>query len=163
MDKEGYVLGTRQQRPVQCLRSKYEALFDDRPIFDAIRFDFLVSADPSMKLDRVINMLESMNAADAMPNELRKKIARFIEDLTESNTSRRISTGFDFKAWEAYVSAISSTSSGYYSSIDELLLLCQLELKNVVVYKHQPEGLRYAGSWLRGVGDLVAVKLRCNE
>ena len=73
MDSDCYALGTRQKRPDQCPRSKYEVLFDNRPIFDAIRFHFLVSADPKMKVDRVINVLEKLNVAEAVPSELEVK------------------------------------------------------------------------------------------
>ena len=46
VSEDGFVRGTREDAPEQCPRSKYEALFDNRPIFDAIREDFLKRADP---------------------------------------------------------------------------------------------------------------------
>ena len=57
-NEDGFVRGTRELAPGQCPRSKYEALFDNRPIFDAIREDFLKRADPESKLKRVRQILE---------------------------------------------------------------------------------------------------------
>ena len=87
--------------------------------FDAIRFHLLVSADPNMKVGKVISVMEKLQVANALPSEARRKIARFIKDLEDNQTRPEGSVlDFDVKAWDAYVIAIPSTAS-YYLSKDE--------------------------------------------
>ena len=82
----------------------------------------------------------------------------FVNDLkTTDSVCITSPPGFAADAWSCYVQAISSSS--YYLSMDELLLVCQCAKQNVIVYIQEGSGLRYAGSWLRGHGNTLSVKL----
>ena len=158
VSEDGFVRGTREDAPEQCPRSKYEALFDNRPIFDAIPQDFLKRADPKSKLKRVRLILEDLLQTDHVPHHSRALVDAFVNDLKTTDSDCITSPpGFAADAWSCYVQAISSSSC--YVSMDELLLVCQCAKQNVIVYIQEGSGLRYAGSWLREHGNTVSVKL----
>ena len=57
VDSDGNVKGTREPAPSRIPQSKYDALFDERHVFDAIRESFLFSAGT---LDATVIMLEAI-------------------------------------------------------------------------------------------------------
>ena len=57
VDSDGYVKGTRERAPSRIPQSKYDALFDKRHFFDAIRESFLFSAGA---LDAMVILLEAV-------------------------------------------------------------------------------------------------------
>ena len=133
VNEDGFVRGTRELAPEQCPRRKCEALFDNRRIFDKIREDFLVSADPDSKLKRVRQILEDLLRTDRVPHHSRALVVAFVSDLKAADDCITSPPGFAADAWSFYVQAM-STSSSYYLSMDELLLVCQRAKQNVIVY-----------------------------
>ena len=73
------IRGAQVLKQDDCPRSKYEALFDERPSFDAIRESFLVTEDPQRK--HITSMLQEMVTRKSIPGNCEKKIASFIEEL----------------------------------------------------------------------------------
>ena len=55
-----YVRGTREPFPMLGPACKYMALFDDRPMFDALRLAFLVQADPHSGIGRMTTELQTI-------------------------------------------------------------------------------------------------------
>ena len=60
-DEHGYIRGTRRiQFPLDGPKSMYDALFDSRPEFDALRQTFLVHEDPESRPERFCATLEQL-------------------------------------------------------------------------------------------------------
>ena len=145
VNEDGFARSTRELTPEQCPRIKCDAVFDNRPIFDKIREDFLVSAHPDSKLKRVRQILEGLLRTDHVPHHSRALVVAFVSDLKAAD-SDCITSPPDFAAdaWSFYVQAM-STSSDCYLSMDELLLVCQSAKQSVIVYIHEPRVFIAAG------------------
>ena len=110
-----------------------------------IRANFLASADPDSKLKRVRQILEDLLRTDHVPHHPRALVVAFVNDLKTADSDCVTSPpDFAAEAWSFYVQAM-STSSSYYLSMAELLLVCQRAKQSVIVYIQEGSGLRYAG------------------
>ena len=108
-------------KPGDCPRSKCEALFDERPIFDAIRESFLVTEDSQR--ERITIMLQEMVTRKSIPGNCEKKIVSFIEELVAARSEWKSSyPDFAELVWESYVDAISTTGS-YYILVNRRTIL----------------------------------------
>ena len=54
---DGYIRATKELAPAECPRTKYEALFDERPIF-GIRDDFLILSDSDTQREKMFESVK---------------------------------------------------------------------------------------------------------
>ena len=96
---DGKNRGTQMLKLDDCPRSKYEALFDERPIFDAIRESFLFTEDPQRK--HITSMLQDMVSRKEMPGNCETKFVSFIEELLAARSEWKSSyPDFAELVWE---------------------------------------------------------------
>ena len=74
VDSDCYVKGTREPAPSRIPQSKYDALFDKRHVFDAIRESFLFSAGT---LDAMVILLEAMASDRNLSPAARAQLEKF--------------------------------------------------------------------------------------
>ena len=133
VDSDGYVKGTREPAPSRIPQSKYDALFDKRHVFDAIRESFLFSAGT---LDAMVILLEAVasdrhlsHAARAQLENFRSEVHHHSAALAEPQAMRC----FGEEAWPYYVQALQDEN--YWLSVGELVLLCHLAGVRIIVFK----------------------------
>jgi hypothetical protein len=132
---DGYIRATRELAPAECPRTKYEALFDERPLFDGIRDDFLVLSGSDTQRVNVLRALKDIVQEHKLSNSCQRQAMNFTNALREAQSHRRDEfPDFNLAAWDAYVDAISGEFGQYYLSIEELLLVCRLQQTNIIVY-----------------------------
>ena len=133
VDSDGYVKGTRELAPSSIPQNKYDALFDKRQIFDAIRESFLFSG---ASVDAMVTLLGAVSshqdlsvAAKAQVEQFRSELRRFSFALAEPQAMR----SFGEEAWPYYVQALQHKN--YWFSCSELVLLCHLAGVRIVILK----------------------------
>ena len=132
--------------------TKYDALFDLRPCFDALRMGFITEDDPQMKVHTFLQHAqhlfedqetiagEDVAHVDALLESLRRLKALQTEPPPHHDDVCR-------RAWPAYVRAL--THKDYYLDVQEVVLLCILAQRSVVT-----SGFECKGDELRlEVGD----------
>ena len=89
--------------------TKYAALFDPRPCFDCIRFQFLVAADPKQGVgafhDKLVERIESAQGENGMAAQQISGMVDFLEALREFDAMPRSSDlpdDFVHRAWPSH-------------------------------------------------------------
>jgi hypothetical protein len=135
-----YVRGTREKFPADGPVSKYAALFDKRTCFNALRYAFLVGADPlsttkrfseeltdllqNVVLDGTQN-LKTITTASEFLHHVERFATEFVLPGPPANFSQT--------AWPAYLQAIQNED--YYFSVDEVLLISAMAERNVIIFQ----------------------------
>ena len=111
--------------------TRYEALFDSDPAFNDLRFSFLMTVCPPgfQDLEEVLYNY---------PDDQVEGVLQFCSDelsaVHQTQLSRHCPPGFLERAWPIYVEAMSADDDSFYLSCDELLLICELRRKNVIIF-----------------------------
>ena len=103
--------------------SKYEALFDDRPAFNALRYSFLHTVCPADCSD-----LQTLVAyVDMADNDLSNILEFIIDDLAPIHEAQQrggCPVNFCNEVWPIYVERMCDPDLQFYLSYEELLLIC---------------------------------------
>ncbi len=159
------VVGTQQSFPDDGPHTKYEALFDPRTCFDAIRWSFIVSADPRMGVGTFHRLLIQLLEHDESLNEgLVLQLVDFLDavracgsqDLPDALPPDLIQL-----AWPSYVAALQDQA--YWLSAAELTLLCCLDNVSVAVFESDGQTLKLAAAHIVEEVPPVMVKLTSNR
>ena len=157
VDSDGYVKGTRTQAPSCIPDTKYDALFDDREVFDPIREAFWFTG---ASVDAMVTLLDAVSshrdfsaAAKAQVEQFRSELRRFSLALAEPQAMR----SFAEEAWPYYVQALQHEN--YWLSCSELVLLCQLAGVRVVILKQTGAICTEEAKSLTGTGEVIFVKI----
>ena len=158
VDSDGYVKGTRTQAPSCIPDTKYDALFDDREVFDPIREAFWFTG---ASVDAMVTLLDAVSshrdfsaAAKAQVEQFRSELRRFSLALAEPQAMR----SFAEEAWPYYVQALQHEN--YWLSCSELVLLCQLAGVRVVILKQTGAICTEEAKSLTGTGEVIFVKIK---
>ena len=152
---DGFVCGTRSVFPASGPQCKYAALFDPSRHFDAIRYMFLVAADPSM-MTFVQSLHEIIRTTSAHPDliERARCFCSQVHSFSLSNVTSQLPASFVSEAWSAYCNSICHPD--YYFSIDELLIICRVAAVNMAVFTRNAQHLSFAGGTFEGTGLSVS-------
>jgi len=132
--------------------TKYDALFDPRPAFDALRDAFMIYADPEARVTTFLQHLQEqvVIAGDA---DFVAKVSLWSQSVMPLDAP----VDFCTRAWQAYLTCV--TDGDYYFSADELLAICMQARARVIVFKEAEGVLKFVGAWLQGQGPVVLTKL----
>ena len=152
---DGFIRGTRVAFPDDGPSCKYEALFDQRPVFDALREAFMTftlgrSPQPFFNLAR-----------DSLVDKCHLPFLSCLAAWVECPTPLSEPQDFGTRCWEAYMDCISDDN--FYLSIDELIAICLVESVNVAVFEEEGGVLKYAGGFFEAPGCVTCCKLRSNR
>ena len=128
--------------------SKYAALFDERGEFDVLRHSFLTQVCGD-KLEHLADKFGSAN--EKMSTTLSAAILAFWDDHLEPFQTHLQSgppPSFFESAWPILVECMCDESIQYYLSYTELLLVCEIQRTNVIVFGTDDECRRFLGSSL---------------
>ena len=142
---------------------KYGALFDPRHAFDNLRFSFLklVCGDSIQKLEDALDNSFGLLSVTST-NALRNFFTKFSGVL--GSTELVTESPFDFaeRAWPVLVECMCDDTMQYYLSVAELLLVCELCSKNVMIFGTRGSLLHFRGGVL-GHGNKEPVLVALNE
>jgi hypothetical protein len=148
------VRGTRLPFPADGPTCKYAALFDIRPVFDALRDAFVKeSTEFRLLLGDVMGPLEDAGVQGVVLNFL-----DVWDEYEQCKCRAEPPADFASRAWLAYTDALRSHQ--YFLSVDELLFICECASFNVVVFQQIGAHLLVAGHALCTPAPPVLVKLR---
>ena len=146
--------GTRLPFPADGPTCKYAALFDIRPVFDALRDAFVKeSTEFRLLLGDVMGPLEDAGVQGVVLNFL-----DVWDEYEQCKCRAEPPADFASRAWLAYTDALRSHQ--YFLSVDELLFICECASFNVVVFQQIGAHLLVAGHALCTPAPPVLVKLR---
>ena len=80
---DGYIRATRELAPAECPRTKYEALFDERPLFGGIRDDFLILSGSDTQRVNVLRALKDIVQEQQLCSSCQRQVMNFINALRE--------------------------------------------------------------------------------
>ncbi len=155
------VRGTQEAFPEDAALSKYEVLFDHRACFDALRWDFLVSADPGMQVRTFCEQLtEVLHSRDDIDPESIPELSAFLDalrDLDALHLGDALPPTLGMRAWPAYVKCLQDPR--YWLAADELLMLCFLAKQSVAIFERHGSVLQLAASYMPQGAAPVCVKI----
>jgi len=122
---DGFINGTRIRFPAGGPRCRYEALFDARAEFDALRESFMTFAPESSP--RPFFDL----ARDALSDGTHTPFLRSLSAWVECPSSLREPVAFGRWCWEAYMECLNVKT--FYFSVEELIAVCLVANVNVAV------------------------------
>ena len=149
--------GTREAAPSRIPQSKYDALFDKRHIFDAIRESFLFSAGTP---DSMVILLEAIASERDLSPTARAQLENFRSEVHHHRAALAEPQAvhcFGEEAWPYYVQALQDEN--YWLSVGELVLLCHLAGVRIIVFKQTGAVLKAEASNLAGSGEVIFVKI----
>ena len=115
----GYVRGTRDPFPEHGPCCKYAALFDERPVFDSLRWAFLVQADPRSGVGLMLEALGDLIGVNDTSADVFARAIDFHTMLKELHAHEVQSSEpheFAMRAWEAYVESTQETNYYFLST-----------------------------------------------
>jgi len=143
-------------------QSKFDALFDTREAFDGLRYSFL------MALYADLMSLGSILRTSALPVVEQEYMEVIWEEYVcpAAMFTLQVGPGSDFaeSVWQSWRDAVCSEDQQYYLSVEELMLVCELARKDVVIFRqdHASQSCVYAGSVCGFTAcPPVQVKLSC--
>ena len=155
------VRGTQEAFPEDAALSKYEVLFDHRACFDALRWDFLVSADRGMQVRTFCEQLtELLQSRDDLDPESIPELSAFLDalrDLDALHLGDALPPALGMRAWPAYVKCLQDPR--YWLAADELLMLCFLAKQSVAIFERHGSDLQLAASYMPQGAAPVCVKI----
>ena len=155
------VAGTRTEFPADAPESKFEALFDPRPCFDALRWAFMVAADPLSQVSTFHRCLhdrvETLCEEDASVVEVASPLCDELRNYDGCRVVPELPPDFINRVWPCYRVALHS--SHYWLSCDELLLLCTLAKIPIAIFAARLAQLDLVASYLPEGAEPVLVKL----
>ena len=149
--------------------SKYEALFDRRPVFDGLRVSYLklVCGPRLVRLEEALGeYLASDEDTDA------EGIVAVLEYLEvcrqhayfDATLDVRCPQWFEAAVWPCFVESICDGTRAYYLSADELMLVCELRQQNIAVFGRRQGQAKYLGAVTGHAGSpLVLVVLHLGD
>jgi len=152
---DGFIKGTRIVFPFDGPSCKYEALFDGRPEFDALREGFMTYAPQSSP--RQFLGLAQESCVDVRHTSFLRSLTSWVE----CPTPLREPLEFGPRAWEAYMTCMNHKD--FYMSADELIATCLVAKVNVAVFEQQGKVLEYAGGFFDAPGAVTCCKLSSNR
>ena len=156
-DEDGYVRGTKRvPYPVDGPDCKYSALFDPRPVFDALREAFMLFKSSRAPGRLFLNLLQEQ-AVDDSNETFRGLVGQWLATSSPSGPP----PDFAVRAWSAYLKCV--TEPGYYFSVDELLAICKQASVRVLIFKEIDGVLTFQGGSDHGQGPVILTKLRANN
>ena len=131
----------RMPFPVNGPRSKYAALFDPNPCFDALRLAFVEEPQPCGSRKAIQGNLR----CSMCPSACRTRLETFLEAIVEFESGARAvgeaPPGFHERLWSSYQRVL--RSHGYYLSMDELVIVARALNINVAIVMKQPDNDTY--------------------
>ena len=157
-----YVRGTRDPFPLIGPTCRYEALFDVRPEFDALRLSFLISADPRQLIETFVTKLQSLvsESIETLSERQRQRCFDFLERAVAwGNLHAPVlePPNFASRAWPAYLACIKN--SNYYFSVAEVVVTAAGVGRNIAVFKSINSNLIYEAGYFDGRGPITVIKL----
>ena len=156
--RDGFVKGTRLPFPLIGPPSKYMALFDQRAEFDALRLQFLLQADPQVRIESFIAQLEyvlhenrntlSLNQQD----EMNVFVAKALE-WKECSTGVQEPVDWASRVWVTYLESVQHPD--YYFAVEELALIAAQARRNVAIFTSTHKALQYQAGFFGGEGPVV--------
>ena len=140
-------------------RSKYAALFDPHPCYDAWRLKFVAE-----QFDDMVACLRSWMETDHIAAERRHYVAQFEKALQQYQVSvlSNVCAPADFihNAWPAYLRVLGDPN--YFLSVQELLLIAEIGCQNVLIvsWDHATTDFAVQGHHDAGAGPYVFILLK---
>jgi hypothetical protein len=126
---------------------KYAALFDSRKCFDGLRFSFLSRiCEPKWQN---IDQCWPHDLDEAQTEQLVVFYTRHFMPLQKRGVPVEQPSDFFGMAWQAFRDAL-ATGQTFFLSYDELLLLCALRKRNIIIF-----GKREDDGHLQSIGELL--------
>ena len=160
---DGVIRGSKRVRILAASRmSKYDALFHQNEVFNALRESFLVFGDPHMTPQRVLHAIRGrLRSTEAVPQEAEMFSEALAGWVQAGTVDQRPPPSFFEAAWPAYLECIQSTQ--YFFSTTELAMICDLANVNVAIFRQIDETLSYVEGVFGNAGRIVCVKLLSNN
>ena len=137
--------------------SKYAALFDERSEFNGLRYSFLKHVCGE-NLQNLVDHLGDPN--HPLSDSLEKILFDFCEEHSDPLQGMQPKSGpplgFFDKVWPLLFESICDERQHYFLSYSELLLICELQRTNIVIFGTKEGRRSYLGSSL-GHGDTAPV------
>ena len=146
--------------------TKFQALFDTRAVFDALRVSFL-RATCGPRLERIEHALGELLASEEQPDaEGTAALLEYLDrcrDYFDPARAVRVPEGFEASAWPSFVASICDESGGYFLSADELMLVCELRQQNIAIFGRRQGQARFLGAVTGHASPLVLVVLHLGD
>ena len=165
---DGYIVGCRDIFPADGPCCKYNALFDPRPHYNAIRYLFLIGGDTSSTVEKFVEALDQIILqTDSAYQDLIQRAQRFSSQVREFGGMQggmqisREPANFVQEAWVAYCSRI--CYADYYLSVEELLIISRMTKTNIAVFKDIDGVLNFVGGSFHSDEPIICTKLVANN
>ena len=115
--------------------TKFDALFDQRSVFDWLRYSFLSEISNMDRLQSIRHYAESKR--DSLGEVSCERVLRFVRDYRDVFTQQEMDekpATWEERAWPILRRCMTETRSRYFLSIDELLLVCKCSQQNAAIF-----------------------------
>ena len=126
--------------------TKYEALFDPRPVFDSLRVSFMrmTCGERLVRLEDALGeYLESEADADGTA-----AVLEYLDRCRAHYDPGRAAVfppWFAAAAWPSFVDSMCDRERSFYLSANELMVICELGRQNLAVFGRQHGEARFLG------------------
>ena len=141
--------------------TKYQALFDERPMFQKFRVELLERYGARMEVfrDKFLDVIQGVEMDGPMWENV-CQVADLLNELQNSSSPRSGPFhGFFESIYSSYVAAVTDADNGtnYYLSTVELLALCKRAKQNVIIVRRFNNELEYERHYIADPAQPVVI------